>query len=115
MHLIVCQRNVIFVDGVPFLNADLLWPRASLCCNQLLQVPDRVVLVALHADLLAQAIVENDLNHADCLAAAVAVAPAAVVPGLLLWWCCGGAGELDQDECVCAPPGTPLAKPAGSF
>jgi hypothetical protein len=87
MHLIVCQRNVVFVDGVPFLNADLLWPRASLCCHQLLQVPDRVVFIALHADLLAQAIVEDYLNHADCLAAAVAVAPAAVVPVLLLWWC----------------------------
>ena len=36
----------------PLLDAELLPPRTDLCCQQFLQVHDRVVLVALHTDLL---------------------------------------------------------------
>lgn len=68
MNLVVLERDVVLVDGVPLLDADLLRPSAHLRRHQLLQVPHRVVLVALDADLFAQAVVQNHLNHRRCSA-----------------------------------------------
>lgn len=51
MNLVIRQRDVVLVDCVPLLDAQLFWPRACLCCHQLFQVPYRVVLVALYAHL----------------------------------------------------------------
>ena len=68
MNLIVCECDVILVNGVPLLDANLIRSRACLCSYQLLQVADCVVLVALDTDLLAETVVENDLNHAVAMA-----------------------------------------------
>lgn len=51
MNLIVLQRNVVLEDRVPLLEADLLWARANLRGNELLEVANEVVLVALDPDL----------------------------------------------------------------
>jgi hypothetical protein len=53
-HLIHC---------VPLLYSYLLRPRANLCSNELLQVTDCVVLIALHSNLLAEPIIADDLYH----------------------------------------------------
>jgi hypothetical protein len=36
-----------------------------LCCNQFLEVAHSVVLITLYADLLAQTVIQNYLDH-DC-------------------------------------------------
>ena len=43
------------VDGVPLLDSNLLWSRSDLRGDKLLEVSDRVVFVALHPHLPAQA------------------------------------------------------------
>eukprot|EP00243_Klebsormidium_subtile_P004236 TRINITY_DN18067_c0_g1_i1.p1 TRINITY_DN18067_c0_g1~~TRINITY_DN18067_c0_g1_i1.p1 ORF type:complete len:161 (+),score=5.10 TRINITY_DN18067_c0_g1_i1:275-757(+) len=63
VNLIVSQCYVIFVDGVPLLYPDLFWSCARLSGHQLLQVPYRVILVALDPHLLPQPVVQNDFNH----------------------------------------------------
>ena len=57
------ERDVVLVDGVPLLQPQLLWPRACLSSQQLLEVAHRVVRVALYAHLLAQPVVAHHLNH----------------------------------------------------
>lgn len=59
----VPERHVVLEDGVPFFEHDLVPAGAGLSCNQLLQVPDRVLGVAFHPDLLPQAVVTDDLDH----------------------------------------------------
>ena len=54
---------MVLVDVVPLLQADLLGARARLRGNELLEVADRVVHVALDAHLLAQTIVAHNLYH----------------------------------------------------
>lgn len=44
MYLVILEGDVVLVDVVPLLNADLLGARARLRRHQFLQVPDRVVL-----------------------------------------------------------------------
>ena len=44
MYLVILEGDVVLVDVVPLLNADLLGTRARLRRHQLLQVADRVVL-----------------------------------------------------------------------
>lgn len=45
----IFQRSYTYlVDGVPLLDSDLLWSGADLRGDELLQVADRVVFVALH-------------------------------------------------------------------
>ena len=44
MNLVILQSDVVLVDVVPLLNAQLLGPRAALRRHQLLQVADGVVL-----------------------------------------------------------------------
>lgn len=41
-------------------------PEIHLSCHEFLQIAHCVVLVALDPDLLAQTVVENDLNHFGC-------------------------------------------------
>jgi hypothetical protein len=52
VDLVVLQGDVVLVDVVPLLDAELLRPRPGLRRDELLQVADGVVLVALDADLL---------------------------------------------------------------
>lgn len=63
MDLVILEGDVILVDIVPLLDPNLLGPGSGLSGNELLQVADRVVLVALHPYLLPETIVENHLNH----------------------------------------------------
>jgi hypothetical protein len=63
MDFVVVQRDVILEHRVPLLNAQLLWPRADLSREQLLQVANRIVRVALDADLLPESVVADDLDH----------------------------------------------------
>lgn len=68
MDLIVLQRDMVLVDRVPFLDPDFLRSRPDLRSDELLQIADGVVFVALDADLLAQTVVQNHFNHAAVLA-----------------------------------------------
>jgi hypothetical protein len=61
------ERDVILVDVVPLLKADLLGARSRLGRDELLEVADGVVGVALDPHLLAQAVVAHHLNHPACL------------------------------------------------
>ena len=48
VDLVVVERDVILVHGVPLLDPQLFRPRARLRCEQLLQVADRVFWIALY-------------------------------------------------------------------
>lgn len=63
MDLVVFEGDMVLVDVVPFLDPDLVSSRPRLRRHQLLQVSDRVVVVALHPDFLPQSIVQHHLNH----------------------------------------------------
>lgn len=93
VYLVIGQRYVILVDGVPeavreektrmdsapLLYANLLRTCSSLCSDEFLQVSHGIVLaetrqwievsvlrrglLALHADLLPQSIIQNDFDH----------------------------------------------------
>jgi hypothetical protein len=63
VDLVVLERDVVLVDVVPLLDADLLGARPRLRRHQLLEVADGVVLVALHPHLLPQAVVQHHLDH----------------------------------------------------
>ncbi len=67
MDLIVSQCDMVLVNCIPFLNTDFLRPCASLCCHQLLQISNGVILVAFHPHLLSQPIVQHHLNHDSSL------------------------------------------------
>ncbi|MFS8012491.1 hypothetical protein Hanom_Chr14g01321521 [Helianthus anomalus] len=54
---------MILVDVVPLLDPNLVSASTGLRCNELLQVADGVVVVALHTDLLPQTIVQHHLDH----------------------------------------------------
>jgi len=63
VDLVILQSDVILVDGVPLLDADLVGSGASLSRHKLLQVADCVIIVALHAHLLSQSVVQHHLDH----------------------------------------------------
>lgn len=63
LDLVVFQRDVILVDGVPLLQDQLFVSRSSLSGDQLLQVTNRVIFVALYSDFLAQTVVDDDFQH----------------------------------------------------
>lgn len=63
VDLVVAEGDVVLVDGVPLLDADLLGPGARLRRHELLEVADGVVLVALDPHLLPQPVVEHHLDH----------------------------------------------------
>ncbi|KAK2443197.1 ubiquitin protein [Trifolium repens] len=63
MNLVIPESDVILVDGVPLLNTDLVSPCSCLSSHQLLQITNCVIIVALHANLLPQSIVEHHLYH----------------------------------------------------
>ncbi len=46
MDFVVREGDMVLVDVIPLLYADLLWAGACLSCYQLLQVADSVVLAA---------------------------------------------------------------------
>ena len=54
---------MVFVNCVPLLNPQLLWTRASLCSEKLLQIANGVIWVALDTDLLAESIVADYFYH----------------------------------------------------
>lgn len=61
--LTIRESNVVFVYRVPLFQDDLVVSSAGLCRNKLLEVSDCVIRVALHTNLLAQAIVASDFQH----------------------------------------------------
>ncbi|KAH1208399.1 hypothetical protein GmHk_15G043220 [Glycine max] len=63
VDLVILESDVILVYGVPLLDADLVGSCARLSRHQLLQVADGVIVVALHAHLLPQSIVQHHLDH----------------------------------------------------
>ena len=69
VHLVILQRDVILVHGVPLLHANLLRPRARLRGDEFLQVPDRVVLAARRASRRASVTVIVTVHRASRRAA----------------------------------------------
>ena len=63
MDLVVVKRDVVLVDRVPLLDAQLLRARARLRCEQLLEIANRILRVALDPNLLAKPVVADHLNH----------------------------------------------------
>jgi len=63
VYLVVLKLDVVLENGVPLLEYDLVPLGARLGGYELLEVADGVVLVALDANLLAQAVVARDLDH----------------------------------------------------
>ncbi len=63
VDLVILELDVVFENGVPLLEHDLVEPRPGLGGDELLQVANRVVLVALDADLLSQSVVNGYLDH----------------------------------------------------
>ncbi|KAJ6432863.1 hypothetical protein OIU84_019988 [Salix udensis] len=63
MNLVILEGNMVFVNGVPLLNPDLLSPGTGLCRHELLEIADGVVFVALHSHFLPQTIVQHHLQH----------------------------------------------------
>lgn len=62
---VVFERDVIFEDSIPFLNPDFLGSRSGLGSNELLEVANRVILIAFDPDLLSKPVVANDFNHSE--------------------------------------------------
>ena len=62
VDLVVLKSDVVLVDGVPFLNPQLLRPRTRLRREELLQITDRIIFVALDANLLAEAVIANSVG-----------------------------------------------------
>ena len=69
VNLVVPEGDVVLVDCIPLLDADLIGPRAGLSGHKFLEVSDGVVVVALHPNLLSQPIVQHHLYHLLLLAA----------------------------------------------
>lgn len=63
MDLVVLEGYVVLVNGVPLLDAYLVGAGAGLGGDELLEVSDSVVVVALDAHLLSQTIVEHNFDH----------------------------------------------------
>lgn len=49
----VRKRYVVFVDGVPLLDAQFFRTRAGLCGDEFLQIANGVIRVALNPNLLS--------------------------------------------------------------
>ena len=62
VDLVVLQSDVVLVDGVPFLNPQLLRPRTRLRREELLQITDRIIFVAFDANLFAEAVIANSVG-----------------------------------------------------
>ena len=67
VNFVISKCDVVFEDGVPLLENDLIPSGASLRGDKLLQVSHSVVRVALHAHLFAQPIIARHLDHRDHL------------------------------------------------
>lgn len=63
VDLVVLECNMVLVDVVPLLDTDLVGTGTSLGGDELLEVSDGIVVVALHPHLLPQAIVQHHLYH----------------------------------------------------
>jgi len=63
MNLVILEGNMVLIDVVPLLDPDLLSSGTGLCRHELLEVADRVVVVALHSHFLSQTIVQHHLQH----------------------------------------------------
>lgn len=63
MNLIILQSDMVLVDCMPFLYLELFRSCTQLCRRQFLEVADSVIFIALDADLLAQSVIQNDLDH----------------------------------------------------
>ena len=67
MNFVIFQRDVVFVHGVTFLNPDFFRPSPCHIRQQLFQVANCIVLVALHGHLLSQPIIADNFDHAAAL------------------------------------------------
>ncbi|GMT29282.1 hypothetical protein PFISCL1PPCAC_20579, partial [Pristionchus fissidentatus] len=63
VNFIVLERDVILVDRVPLLEHNLLVSCSSLGGDELLEVANRIRRIALDTNLLAQSVVDGDLDH----------------------------------------------------
>merc|ERR1719401_906317 len=63
LDFVILKRDVVLVDVVPLLDPDFLPPCTALGGDELLEVADRVVRVALHADLPPDAVVADHFYH----------------------------------------------------
>lgn len=59
----VLQRDVILENGVPLLQDNFVPSRPRLRSDQLLQVSNSVVAIALDADLFSQPVIACNLDH----------------------------------------------------
>ena len=59
----ILQRDVVVETCVPLVDAELFRARARLRCEQLLEIANRVLRVALDPNLLAKPVVADHLNH----------------------------------------------------
>ena len=103
MDLVILERDVVLVHRVPLLDAQLLRARAGLRGEQLLEVANGVVLVALDADLLAQPVVADDLDHVQMRAWASRPASQLQAPSFfsrLVSACCSSQVKSSQSSQV---------------
>jgi len=63
MNLVVLKCDVVFENVVPLLEYDFVSTSACLSCNELFQIANGIVFVALDAHLLSKPVVDCDLNH----------------------------------------------------
>jgi hypothetical protein len=63
VNFVIFQGDVVLVDGVPLLDLEFFRARPELRGRQLFEIPNRVVGVALDANFLPQAIVQDHFDH----------------------------------------------------
>jgi hypothetical protein len=63
LTLTVREPDVVFVNCVPFFEDNFIVFGASLCGDELLEIANGVVCIALYPHLLAQSIVACDFQH----------------------------------------------------
>lgn len=62
-NLVILKGNMVFVDDVSLLQADLLRTSANLGRNEFLELEDGVGWTAFNTLALSEAVISNDLNE----------------------------------------------------
>ena len=63
MDLVILEPDVVLEDGVPLLEDNLVPAGSGLGGDELLEVADGVVFVALDSHLLAQSVINGNFDH----------------------------------------------------